>query len=271
MCRLMAASATSLDGVNQLSGLLPAFYNAASNDHRLAALTGGEARHCHGYGYILLVDYGQGWEIHYHRVDTAQKYGPGEQSCKANLQRLRSEIPVLQSRLKHARQAILLIHSRRASRGAPRGPQNAHPFNAKAILENTIIEIYLAHNGSIYHQQIARELGIQPSRITDSHALTLWIAKQIQNGSQPLEALRKGSIYTKRAYIVPLLTIQEDKPILYYSTYMPENLDQTRKQYYKTYIIESNNLKAIASGTIIDYIKHNKYEIKEPDTFGVLT
>ena len=192
LCRVVFARA-SREGLGILSRLIDAHLEASKDDPLLAAITGGDGRHCHGYGYILLAKRSGGWAAYYHRFDAADLLGPGEEACKANLEHAEAEAERLKSLLQGAEEVLLLLHSRRASRRSPRGTLEAHPYQAKIPLAGGVAELYLAHNGGIRHEEMAKSLGLDPSEYTDSHVLALWIAERIREGLDPVEALAEGA------------------------------------------------------------------------------
>ena len=272
MCRLLAAAARGPRGVEVLRELVRLHYEASARDPLLAALTGGDGRHCHGYGYALLVDYGLGWEAHYARFDAAEALGAGEESCIANLSRAASEARVLGSRLEGARRALLVLHSRRASRGTPRGTAHAHPYPVTVASEAGPATLYLAHNGSVHKEPLAGQLGVDPEPYTDSNLLALWIAGRLREGATLEEALREGARWVKRAYVVAALLHSSKGPVLAYASTLPRGLDERRRRYYKPALLEGEGLRAMASPTIARLAQEHGLPVdaEEPQEVGRL-
>ncbi len=252
MCRVVFARA-SREGLGILSRLVDAHLEASKDDPLLAAITGGDGRHCHGYGYVLLAKRGGGWTYYYHRFDAADYLGPGEEACKANLEHAEVEAERLKNLLRGAEEALLLLHSRRASRRSPRGTLEAHPYQAKILGSDGVAELYLAHNGGVHHEDMAKSLGLYHTVYTDSHVLALWIAERIREGLDPIEALAEGARYTKSAYIVGVIYWPRTAaPTLLVSAIVPKEADEKRKAYYQPYQLRAPGIKALISPTVKD-------------------
>ncbi|NOZ31126.1 MAG: hypothetical protein GXO68_04160 [Crenarchaeota archaeon] len=270
MCRILIAKASTQTGVGLLEKLVDLHLKASENDHLLASLTGGDGRHCHGYGYLLLVDYGNGWTLHYTRFDTADYIKDYEKACKANLARMESESKHLRSILEGAKRAILLLHSRRASRGMPRGTLNAHPFAANIARPRENGELFLIHNGSVHSEPLAKDLGLDPDSYTDSHLLTLWIATKMEKGLTLRESLQEAIRFTKRAFVVGVVYIGPTGVDVLAVSHLPADLDEKRIAYYKPYLVNASGIRAVVSPTIIDLAAEKGMAI-EPRFFnGIL-
>lgn len=255
MCRVVFARA-SRQGLKTLQQLVDAHVEASKNDPLLAAITERDGRHCHGYGYILLAKRRGGWSMHYHRYDAADTLGPGEESCNANLEHAAKEAQRLKRLLEGAEEALLLLHSRRASRGSPRGTLEAHPYYAKIASPIGSAELYLAHNGGVYHEDMARQLGLDPQAYTDSHVLTLWIAKGIGEGLDPVEALAEGARYVRSAYIVgTIYWLRSSNPTLIISAIVPKGADEKRRTYYQPFLLRAPGIKALISPTVKEKLR----------------
>ncbi len=252
MCRILIARASSQPGIELLKKLVDLHLRASENDHLLASLTGGDGRHCHGYGYLLLVDYGDGWTIYYTRFDSADYIKDHERACRANLARMKYESKRIRSVLEGAKKAIILLHSRRASRGMPRGTLNAHPFMANIARSTGYGELFLIHNGSVHSKPLADDLGLDPDSYTDSHLLTLWIATNMERGLTLRESLQKATRFTKRAFIVGAAYIGSTGVDVLAASHLPADLDEKRIAYYKPYRVDANGIRAVVSPTIID-------------------
>lgn len=253
MCRILVARIESPKGVKLLGDLLPAFHKASSMDNRLKKAGIRDARHCHGYGYILLADKGDGLRLYYRRVDTGLAYGDREESCIENLKRLERDSAMIASILAGARRVYLILHSRRATGGRLRGVRGAHPFHVKAASGVRVVDLYLAHNGSLKQEELEEELGLAPGLYVDSHMLAMWIARRIEDGLEPEQALAEGMVYTRSAYIVSMLAIGGGRPTLYYAAYLPSSTSEEWRRYYQPYLIEGPGARILASSTIADY------------------
>ncbi|MCE4600001.1 MAG: class II glutamine amidotransferase [Desulfurococcales archaeon] len=269
MCRVLFARAQD-EGVNTLGSLIHLHYKASAEDPLLAELTGGDGRHCHGFGAALLVDQGRGWELHYYRYDAYDYTRDYEDSCRLNLEMLQEYSRRLAEVVTKARRVLLLLHSRRASRGMPRGVLNTHPFNAGIAREKSYGELYLAHNGSVLADAVAEELGLDPKSYTDSHLITLWIARRIREGAGLLEAVEEGARFVKRAYVIgSLLVGLGGEPLLAYAGVLARGLDDARKRYYTPYLAYGEGLRALVSPTIKMYAEEAGLEVEYEDAGGV--
>jgi predicted glutamine amidotransferase len=251
MCRVLLAKASGVSGMNLLNELIRYHYLSSSNDPLLAELTGGDGRHCHGFGSVLLVDYGHGWRVYYTRYDAADHYGVGEESCKINLEELGQHAEWLKTITRNARRAILLLHSRRASKGMPRGIVNTHPFHVQVPSGTGARELFLMHNGSMYHSEMAKDLKINPSKYTDSYVLAMWIAERIRQGMSLVDALQEGSRFIKGGYIVgSLLLGPKGFTRIAYSGLWRKDSDEKRIRYYTPYLVVDEGVRALVSSTI---------------------
>lgn len=251
MCRILVAVARQ-EGIRFLQSLIRLHALATKSDPYLAKLTRGDGRHCHGYGYLLLADYGSGWAIHYHKHDAADLLGEGEESCKANLSHVEEESRRLTELLDGAEAAVLLLHSRKASRNTPRGTLHAHPYNAGIPGISGYGEVYLAHNGSVHPEPLARKLGVDPSRYTDSHLLTLWLAQQLSRGVGLRDALAGATEFTRTALVAGAIYVAGKNVEAAIISHLSPDLTSERMEYYTPYLVEAVGLKALASPTIID-------------------
>lgn len=270
MCRVLIARASTQTGVRLLEKLVDLHLKASENDHLLASLTGGDGRHCHGYGYFLLVDYGYGWILHYTRFDSAGYIKDSERACKVNLARMKSESKRLRGMLEGAKRAILLLHSRRASRGMPRGTLNAHPFMANIVGPRRYGELFLIHNGSVHSEPIAAELGLNPDSYTDSRLLTLWIARNMEKGLTLRDSLQKATRFTKRAFVVGVIYVSKAGIDVLAASHLPEDLDEKRIAYYEPYLVDADGLRAVASPTIIDIAEEEGIPVESKRFTGIL-
>jgi predicted glutamine amidotransferase len=251
LCRILLGYAEA-GSLRLLARLVELHVKASEWDPLLARLNEeGDGRHCHGYGYAALIDRGWGWSLHYEKFDAADRLGEGEESCRANLNALREATSRLREALEDSRRALLLLHSRRASRGMPRGTLHAHPYAEPLHGPRGPGVLYVAHNGSVHHREIVSHLGlpVDPGRYTDTHILALLLARRVSGGSSLVEALEEGATYVKTAYVVGALLVEADGIEAAYSAVLPESLDEEKIEYYKPYILEAPGLKAVASPT----------------------
>ncbi len=256
MCRMLAMVARGDAVKNIVPELIDAFYRASRDDPYLASITGGDGRHCHGYGFVLAARTSGGWMLSYERFDAANDLGVGEESCRVNLEELGKACSRIKRVVSSADQVVLVLHSRRAGRQEPRGVQHAHPYHYCMGLRGGAVDIFLAHNGSVDKESLARIVGLDPSSYTDSNILLLWMASQIRYGVSFKEAIISAKSYTKpgRGLDLAILTISPGLGLdLYLVGYVAPEPDDKRRRYYETFIVRSDDIIAMVSSTIKDY------------------
>ncbi len=246
MCRILVARIEGGSCRGDVRVLLEAFKRAASSDRYLSRITGGDGRHCNGGGYVFYA----GSSV-YH-----EKYDVGD--CEYNLAMLRDMVDRLEAMIEDYKneEILLILHARRASRGMPRGPIEAHPYHTPYTSPEGIAHLYLAHNGSINHEEIAASLGINPRGITDSHALALHIARRLSQGRSLEETIMEAKEkWLKTALVLGILIIEpgEDSARLYATTVLDERLDEQRRQYYMTREIMADGLHAVTNSIVTEY------------------
>lgn len=251
MCRIVFAVASGGEAVDALRKLVGLHLKASLYDPLLARITGEDGSHCHGYGYMLATRRGGGWVVRHSRLDAAPVLA-GKEACQANIEAMEWEAAVLDALLEGVDDAVLLLHSRRASTGMPRGPMNAHPFKAEVLAPSLRGELYLAHNGSVDREALAGELGVDAGGYTDSHLLALWLARRLAAGAGLAEALGEGGAkFTRTAYIVGTVLLAGGRAELVAASILPEGLDSERREYYRPYILRAPGFSAVVSPTLV--------------------
>ncbi|ABM80604.1 hypothetical protein [Hyperthermus butylicus] len=251
----------------RLAGLL---YEAARSDPLLEAITG-DARHCHGYGYLLVYSDGRGWRILWERYDAADELGPGEESCRANLDALGWAAERLASLVEGTARGVLMLHARRASRGEPRGSLHAHPYLHGIPGRNGYRMLALMHNGSVHKDGLALLLGVDPAAYTDTHLLAVWLARQLGTGRTMEEAVREAEKYTKTALDIVLADIAPGPSIsLYIYSHLPEGLDANRLEYYKPVVFTAGEAKGYMSSTLKLLAEKRGLKLETDETIGKL-
>ncbi len=257
MCRLLAGVSWSRRGSTLLGELALLVAEAARGDPYLRAVTGGEDRHCHGYGYVLLTRGSTGaWRISYERYDALSENVDEEEACRRNLEAAKGAAEKLHGLLRAAEEAVLVFHVRRAGRREPRGSLNAHPYSVTAAAPRGAAVLYLAHNGGLRKDELASALGVAAEAYTDSNLLALWIAKRVEEGVEPPVALAQGYRYAKSGYDVALLVVEDRlryaSPRLLYAAGMAPGLDEARRRYYAPVAFEAQGAVGFTSSTILD-------------------
>lgn len=138
MCRMLMASGRPVDiGGARLRVLLDMFKRASEEDPHLRAITGGEdLSHGDGWGYYMAWrGPHSGGEILYRSplpvFDDEDGFLGLEMSLRMALE---------------SRWMVLIVHSRKASKGLPVTPLDVHPFHTLTPRGGSLV---LAHNGSV--------------------------------------------------------------------------------------------------------------------------
>lgn len=258
MCRLVAGYAWSREGAGLLARLAYEVALAAQSDPLLAAVTGGEDRHCHGYGFVLAYrgPGGGAWRVVYERFDAVEEGVGEEEACRANLEASLGAAERLRGLLASASEAFLVFHVRRAGRREPRGSLNTHPYRVSALHRGGAVELYVAHNGGVRKEELASLLGLEAASYTDSHLLALWLAGRMEEGLDPGEALAAGYRFVKSGYDVAVLGLRDRlrgvEPWLVFAGGMAGGLDEARVRYYAPYGFESAGAAGYVSSTVAE-------------------
>ncbi len=280
MCRMLAAYAWSREGSRLLASLTRLLADAASGDPYLARITGGESRHCHGYGYVLAWRARGSWTLEYRRFDAAglsPGRGLGEAGCVANLEGLRSTVEGLASRLSSLEEVYLVIHARRAGRREPRGTLHTHPFRVEAFTREGPIEVYLAHNGGVSKDILAARLGLEPGAYTDSHLLAIWLSRSLEGGLSVEEALADAWCTAKSGFDVAVLHASSAGPGLSLAAGASRAVlaDPARLAYYQPVLFEGEGVAGFVSSTVADFAAERGLPLRfnrlGPERWGVYT
>ncbi|RUM46856.1 MAG: hypothetical protein DSY37_04230 [Hyperthermus sp.] len=257
MCRLVAGRSWGREGSRLLGELVGLVAEAAAGDPYLKAVTGGEDRHCHGYGFIVVYrSPSGGWRLVYERFDALSGGLGEEEACRANLEASRGAAERLRGLLATVDEALVVFHVRRAGRGEPRGSLNAHPYRVEAFPPGGYVEAYLAHNGGLVKEGLARELGVNAPAYTDSHLLAIRIARRLAAGVDASTALAEGFAHAKSGYDVALVVV-EDKlrginASLWLAAGMAGGLDEARRKYYEPVLFHAAAAAGYVSSTVRD-------------------
>ncbi len=258
MCRIMGLYA-SRESYRYVRSLLSHFYNASINDYLNREL-GGDGRHCHGFGYVIIGYEAGGLDIVYHRHDAADVYGRGEESCRLNIGHMDNELENLASRLDKYEWLFLVLHSRRTTRYQPRGAMHTHPYHVTYIGSDGVYEYYVAHNGGLHKDVMGAEIDVPYTYISDSNVLAHYVARLASRGTSIASAISSASKYTREhsalVAVVLRLGYRGDgvSVELYASGYNPHGLTGLYERYYRPIVFEARGLAGFASSTIWEYV-----------------
>ncbi|OWJ54561.1 hypothetical protein Pdsh_05895 [Pyrodictium delaneyi] len=273
MCRLVAGVAWNREGSGTLAELIRLLAKAASNDPYLAAITGGEARHCHGLGFLLVLGIGTSWRVIYERFDALTHDIDEEEACQANLDVLRGIVEHVAGLISTSERAYVIVHARRAGRSEPRGSLNAHPFVVTLEQPEASLELYLAHNGGLHKDVLGERLGVNPSAYTDSHLLAMYLVRRLQMGVSLSDAIAEAREFTKSGLDLAIALLDRGangvKPTLYLVGYMKPGLDENRQKYYEPIGFLGDGTAGYVSSTIRDLAIDKGLPLKFERIWGV--
>ncbi|ACB39783.1 class II glutamine amidotransferase [Pyrobaculum neutrophilum] len=135
----------------------------------------------------------------------------------------------------------VLAHARAASPNEPRGAAHAHPY---LVYADGGEALFVAHNGSVDKWAMAGEVGVDPTRYTDSHILALFLAKR---WSTPAKAFEEALRYVKTALNVAVLEFPSLRGHVY--TYY-----RGPREYYALYLLEAGGARAVVSSTLMRHV-----------------
>ncbi len=252
LCRIIAAHAYNLRGLQILQQLIVALVNAAKYDPLMPSK---KKQHCDGYGYVLLYRKrtGSGGRLKHERFDA---FTIGEENidpCIVNLEELERSTNRIIDILVNSSEAYIVLHARKASPKTPRGTLYAHPYHASFI--NTIgeqVELFLAHNGYVNIESLAGILGYSTiSEVTDSYLATMYITEGLKRGKDIQKLLEEISSFTVTAFATGVLVLRDNHlPELYYSNRVVKN-----PEYYSLKRIRGDGINAVVSPTILYYLE----------------
>jgi len=150
------------------------------------------------------------------------------------------------------------VLARAASTGMPVNYLSVQPFEAQARDGSRIVVI---HNGSVYKDRLAREIGTEiPEEIvkkySDSYILALKLA-EFAGKDFDREILKQFKDYVKTALNLGMMIISEDSVVKVFGSYYRRNLPREYWDYYKMYVASvGGEALFYASSTIIDFAEY---------------
>lgn len=139
-----------------------------------------------------------------------------------------------------------LAHARAASRGEPKGVEYSHPFLAYTDDGRLL---FVAHNGALDKGALARALGRDPNRYSDSWLLALFLAERWDN---PEEALKAAEPYTRTALNVGIL--EAPGPRAYVYSYFKAEGEKS-ELYYRIFMASGEGWTAAFSSTLARHVR----------------
>jgi len=260
MCRLLFA-AISREAVSTLIQLLDAYRKAVWSDPLLEKVYRGKS-HCNGFGVVIALAIDGSWSIHYERFDA---YGCASNPCMVNL----SALDVMLGRVRETiigggwDRLVIMIHSRRASEGEPKGTLYAHPFHYSVAGPNGAIDLFFSHNGGVDKERLANALDVKGplSIYSDSFLAGLYLSNMLAKGHDIVASLRSLSCFVKSSSALNLniLVLSSNGGQTRVKAYVVGLLghaaknDPTRRAYYEPVLVEGRGLIGYVSSTVRDY------------------
>ncbi len=264
MCRIAAVRFWG-DFHGQLSMVLNALYEASCSDPYLARITGGDGRHCHGFGYVAALLSNGSWEVIHGRFDAYPSVGDEDKACEINLSRFKQALGKLLRLSENVDEGVFVIHSRR-TRNEPRGVTAAHPFKEEITVKLgdgfSVVDFYLSHNGGVDKSGIVYAIGVKDSSIyTDSHLYHKLLASRLDGvdfndiPSKLAEVIAGSLSYVKSALdLCMLFTPSHGSPMLSAVGYIRNKDDGNRFRYYEPFIFKEGNISGYVSSTVKDIL-----------------
>lgn len=260
MCRLLLA-AISREAVSTLLQLLDAYRKAVWSDPLLEKVYGGKS-HCDGVGVVVALAMGGSWSIYYERFDA---YGYTSDPCMANLSALDAVLERVRGIVIGGGwdRLVLMIHSRRASRGEPRGTLYAHPFHYNIVGSNGTIDLFFSHNGGVDKERLADMLDVKGSldMYSDSLLAGFYLSNMLSKGYNIVAAVKSLALFVKpkSALNLNMLLFSSDGTKTRARAYAVGLLgseaknDPNRRAYYESILVLGRGLVGYVSSTVRDY------------------
>ncbi len=215
--------------------------------------------HCDGLGYVMYSPI----TFKFMKYDAIDHPKPTYSVCEDNLKVLDLVVSKLGMELRRVAgvgtYAFLLLHTRRASKGEPRGTLHAHPYIVSSLSNEGPITYFFMHNGGINKDSMIKSLNLnlEPSSLTDSNLiahtlLNNWDGEDLNEFIKQFINVTK---FVKSALITATLVIKPSKTKLIATSYLRKDLSSYRRRYYRTYLVIGEEYIAIASSTIYDMVK----------------
>lgn len=243
MCRFIAFAGLA-PLVDSLLPCIDSFVRSAERDPLLRAISRrGAESHGDGWGYAVA---GRG---------VGGSLSTGFYRSSAPVYRDPKGVESLKSMVLGLDTYMGVAHARLASRNEPLGVENAHPFMIEDPGRG--FTLWLAHNGSVRKEELARELGLGDlvSRRTDSFFLAHYIARELSSADpagivRAIEAVvEKG--FVKTALNLGILIAGDPGVFLVVTSLYPVG-DPGRERYYKVYMVCGERLFVAGSSTIFE-------------------
>jgi predicted glutamine amidotransferase len=251
MCRMVAF--WTKENPQGMAELVDALIDSSRMDMYLEELYG-SVSHSDGWGYALYIHRDAGSFIHSKTLNPI--YNTIEYTRLSGLTKL----------IMDSEYSFGFMHSRHASRNMPRGLLAVHPFISIAK-DGSIIAV--AHNGSIYGDQLNKELGGVPGYgklYPDSYLIAVYLAR---NNEDIVKAIRDLEEYTKTALNVSVLVLNEvndeSNSNLYVYTFVSEEKREDTRflNYYRMSYVIKGSLQSVVSSTIADKLESYDWTVQD--------
>jgi len=260
MCRQLF-TIISREAISTLIQLLNAYRKAVWYDPLLEKIRGVRS-HCEGVGVVIASATNGSWRIYYERFDANEYAGD---SCMVNLSALDAIIERVREIVVGGGwdRLVVMMHSRRASRGEPRGTLYAHPFHYSVIGSHGAIDLFFSHNGGVDKNQLANTLNIRgPLNVySDSFLAGLFLSNMLSKGYDITTATRRLSSFVKStsALNLNILALSSDGVKTRVKAYVVGLLghkaekDPNLRAYYEPILVRGRGLIGYVSSTVKDY------------------
>ena len=153
--------------------------------------------------------------------------------------------------------SVLMVHARAASRGMPINIFSTHPVEA---LTSKGYRLFLIHNGSVDKEELLKILGIDAGSdiakiYNDTYFLAQYMAKMILEEIDD-KILSEAARLTRTALNIGMVLVKgQEAWVAAGSLYKASERYEEKKNYYKIYKGETEDLVIYSSSTLVDFYK----------------
>uniref|UniRef100_A0A7J2U4I5 Glutamine amidotransferase type-2 domain-containing protein n=1 Tax=Ignisphaera aggregans TaxID=334771 RepID=A0A7J2U4I5_9CREN len=242
MCRIGLYA--TLNELNSFREFLYSFVEGSANDFVLDSIKKGRRSHNHGWGYAYVYKYLNDLGVMFYKTSAP---------ITSNMPRKIVSLP------KHFNWLVMLMHSRLTS-GEPIDVSNSHPYHVHIPGK---LSLWLAHNGSVKKDFIARELSMLGivNMYSDTYFLSQWIATNISKPDinafeDAIKHLIDLNIVETSLNLVAIVMDENNKRVFGAAVNYVVGKGLETYDYYKLYkVVVDRKTIIIASSTISLYMQ----------------